>query len=236
MFASVGVIIGVKNDALLVPESALGREGDIEYVWVVMNGKSGRKRVLTGTKENGQVEIVAGLRPGEIVVTSGQLKLGEGTAVKISNMEGNDVEVLEDDEDAETTNATQKEGTPKKDEDAPSGAPTPSTGTGQEGKNSNAANATPSPEEQKPLPSPSQSGSPEKEEEAKVASLEKPSEEDKVSNASTKATEKPSGGASQGNAEPKKSFVAKVWGKVHKVWEKVHDFVIRKFREIKGTS
>jgi len=99
LFASIGVIIGVKNDALLLPESALGREGEIEYVWVVINGKSGRKRVLTGIKENGQVEITAGLRPGEIIVTSGQLKLGEGTAVKISNM-GQDVEVeVEDDQE-----------------------------------------------------------------------------------------------------------------------------------------
>lgn len=87
LFGSISVIIGVKNDALLVPESALGREGDIEYVWVVINGKAGRKRVLTGTKENGQAEITAGLRADEIVVISGQLKLGEGTAVKISNME-----------------------------------------------------------------------------------------------------------------------------------------------------
>lgn len=101
LFGSVGVIIGVKNDALLVPESALGREGDIEYIWVVTNGKTGRKRILTGTKENGQAEVTAGIRPGEIVVTSGQLKLGEGTAVKISNMGGEEVEVTDTDEESE---------------------------------------------------------------------------------------------------------------------------------------
>ncbi|MBX9805887.1 MAG: efflux RND transporter periplasmic adaptor subunit [Alphaproteobacteria bacterium] len=111
LFGSVGVIIGVKNDALLVPESALGREGDIEYVWVVTNGKTGRKRVLTGTKENGQAEITAGLRPDEIVVTSGQLKLGEGTAVKISNMGEGDVEVLDEGE-GEAKEASKSE-TPK---------------------------------------------------------------------------------------------------------------------------
>lgn len=98
LFATVGVIIGVKNDALLVPESALGREGDIEYVWVVVNGKAGRKRVLTGTKENGQVEITAGLRNDEIVVISGQLKLGEGTAVKITNMDDQEVELSDEEE------------------------------------------------------------------------------------------------------------------------------------------
>ncbi len=109
LFGSIGVIIGVKNDALLVPESALGREGDIEFVWVVVNGKTGRKRILTGTKENGQAEVTAGLRPGEIVVTSGQLKLGEGTAVRISNMGGDDVEVRDTDDDDSTEPKSQRE-------------------------------------------------------------------------------------------------------------------------------
>lgn len=121
LFGSVGVIIGVKNDALIVPESALGREGDIEYVWVAVNGKAGRKRVLTGTKENGQVEITAGLREGEIVVTSGQLKLGEGTAVKISNMGGGDVEVT--DEEIGATSA--KDSSPKNGSKTLAAQPTP---------------------------------------------------------------------------------------------------------------
>jgi membrane fusion protein (multidrug efflux system) len=121
LFAEIGVIIGVKNDALILPESALGREGDIEYVWVITNGKTGRKRVLTGTKENGQVEIIAGLRPGEIIVTSGQLKLGEGTAVTISNMGEGDIEVTDEDEDSEDSHESsapqkEKEGTTEKGE------------------------------------------------------------------------------------------------------------------------
>lgn len=117
LFGSVGVIIGVKNDALLVPESALGREGDIEYVWVVVNGKAGRKRVLTSTKENGQAEITAGLRAGEIVVTSGQLKLGEGMAVKISNMGDGDVELTDEDENETQLKSPTK---PNKQEPKPS--------------------------------------------------------------------------------------------------------------------
>jgi membrane fusion protein (multidrug efflux system) len=86
LFASVSVIIGEKGNTIMVPESAVAREGNVEYVWTVESGKAGRRPVLTGTRENGQIEIVAGLRPGEIVVTSGQIKLGEGTAVKITNM------------------------------------------------------------------------------------------------------------------------------------------------------
>jgi membrane fusion protein (multidrug efflux system) len=123
LFGHVSVIVGIKNDALLIPESALSREGDIEFVWVIVNGKAGRKRVLTGTKENGKVEITAGLRPGEIVVTSG-VHLGEGTSVKITNMDGNEVEVSdeEENEDEKDANAAEGESSPKKPETAqPSG-------------------------------------------------------------------------------------------------------------------
>lgn len=123
LFGRIGVIIGVKNDALLVPESALGREGDIEYVWVVANGKSGRKRVLTGTKENGQAEITAGLRAGEIVVTSGQLKLGEGTAVNISNMEKENLDVVDEGEEESKPHQEDRKETEKNTGNSPPESP-----------------------------------------------------------------------------------------------------------------
>jgi len=86
LFANVSLIIGEKSNTMTVDESALERMGEVEYVWIIERGRAERKRVLTGTRENGQVEIVAGLQPGQIVVTSGQLKLSDGAKVKISNM------------------------------------------------------------------------------------------------------------------------------------------------------
>jgi membrane fusion protein (multidrug efflux system) len=71
---------------MTVDESSVDRIGEIEYVWVVERGRAEKRRVLTGARENGQVEIVAGLQPGQIVVTSGQIKLSDGAKVKISNM------------------------------------------------------------------------------------------------------------------------------------------------------
>jgi membrane fusion protein (multidrug efflux system) len=93
LFGRINIIVGIKNDALMIPEMALCREGEIEYVWIVVNGKAGRKRVLTGIREKGQVEITAGLKPNEIVVIAGQHKLSEGRSVRISNIEGNEVEL-----------------------------------------------------------------------------------------------------------------------------------------------
>ena len=87
LFANVSLIVGEKGDALLVPESALEREGDIEYVWVVKRNKASRKRVLVGTKEKNKVEIITGINPGEIVVTAGQMRFaGDGHPVKLLNL------------------------------------------------------------------------------------------------------------------------------------------------------
>ena len=86
MFANVKLITGEKSDVVLVDEEALDREGAIEFVWIVDDkGRAYRKRVLTGAKDASGVEILAGLKAGEIVVSTGQLKLTDGSKVKILN-------------------------------------------------------------------------------------------------------------------------------------------------------
>ena len=86
MFCRVSLIVGEKPSALLIEESSLEREGEIEYVWVIEKGKAIKRRVLTGTHENGKAEITAGLSEGEMVVIAGQLKLYPGVRVKITNL------------------------------------------------------------------------------------------------------------------------------------------------------
>ena len=105
LFANVSLVIGEKTNALLIPESALAREGNIEFVFIVQGGKAGRRRVVTGTRENAQVEILQGLRPDELVVTAGQTKLGEGTTVEITNLAGPQAVDLDEDEVTETPEA-----------------------------------------------------------------------------------------------------------------------------------
>ncbi len=88
MFANVRLVTGEKSGVVLIDEDALLREGSIEYVWVIdEKGRAYRKRVLSGAKDINGVEIVAGLREGETVVTTGQLKLSEGLMTKILNKE-----------------------------------------------------------------------------------------------------------------------------------------------------
>lgn len=110
MFANISLIIGEKGNTIMVDEAAVDRDGEIEYVWVVEKGKAARRRVLTGVREKGSIEIVAGLRPGQLVVTAGQIKLADGVRVKIMNMWAGDVEKkqkeaseTDDQEDEETS-------------------------------------------------------------------------------------------------------------------------------------
>jgi membrane fusion protein (multidrug efflux system) len=87
LFANISLIIGEQGETIMIDESAVDREGEIEFVWVVEKGKAGRRRIMTGTRENGKIEVIGGLQPGQIVVTVGQIKLGDGVRVKITNME-----------------------------------------------------------------------------------------------------------------------------------------------------
>jgi membrane fusion protein, heavy metal efflux system len=74
MFASFSIITSGESDALAVPEEAVVREGDAARVWVVQadNGLALRQ-IRTGRINNGMVEVLEGLEPGEKVVTRGSL-------------------------------------------------------------------------------------------------------------------------------------------------------------------
>jgi membrane fusion protein (multidrug efflux system) len=92
LFANISLIIGEQGDIIQIDEAAVDREGEIEFVWVVEKGKAVRRRVLTGIRENGKMEIIAGVRAGQIVVIAGQLKLSDGVRVKLSNLEPEEAE------------------------------------------------------------------------------------------------------------------------------------------------
>jgi hypothetical protein len=88
MFANIRLVTGEKDDVILVDEDALDRIGSTEVVWVVdKKGMAHLKQVITGARDINGVEILAGLKDGDWVVTSGQLKLTEGVVVNILNKE-----------------------------------------------------------------------------------------------------------------------------------------------------
>ena len=82
-FANVELTLGETEDALLVPAEALIPDFKTAFVFVVRDGKAERREVVTGVRTDSRVQIVAGLEPGEMVVTSGLPQLRHGSAVTV---------------------------------------------------------------------------------------------------------------------------------------------------------
>jgi membrane fusion protein (multidrug efflux system) len=57
--------------------------GGRTLVYKVVNGRSVQQDVVLGQRMPGLVEIREGLKPDDMVVTSGQQRLREGVAVRI---------------------------------------------------------------------------------------------------------------------------------------------------------
>jgi membrane fusion protein (multidrug efflux system) len=81
MFVRVEVSLGVKANAILVPEQSIWPIGQDKTVYVVVDGKAQRRVVTLGERQPGKVEVLSGLEVGDVVVTAGQLKLYEGATV-----------------------------------------------------------------------------------------------------------------------------------------------------------
>jgi membrane fusion protein (multidrug efflux system) len=95
MFASVTITTGAKEKKLTLPQTAITYNPYGETVFLVIEGEpdadgktplvAQQKFVQTGTTRGDQVAILSGVEEGQTVVTSGQLKLKNGTPVIINN-------------------------------------------------------------------------------------------------------------------------------------------------------
>jgi membrane fusion protein, heavy metal efflux system len=74
MFASVSILFTDEVTSVAVPREALIYEGDTVRAWVASEGHRIELRTVTPGLVNGNlVQVLAGLRPGEQVVTSGNI-------------------------------------------------------------------------------------------------------------------------------------------------------------------
>jgi RND family efflux transporter MFP subunit len=81
-FARV-VFRGRPRRALLVPESAIHRHGQVSSVYVVQDGVARLRLIQAGSAATAGVEILAGLEAGESVVTSPVSRIADGTRVAV---------------------------------------------------------------------------------------------------------------------------------------------------------
>jgi membrane fusion protein (multidrug efflux system) len=83
LFARVDVTSGDSREVVVVPESALMPRGSENAVFRVRDGKALETAVKLGDRRAGFVEIVDGVGRDDMVVTAGQARLQDGTAVHV---------------------------------------------------------------------------------------------------------------------------------------------------------
>lgn len=84
-FARVLVLAGKIEDAVLIPESAIERDGDEEYVMLIVDNVGVKSTVSTGMRDGSDVEVTHGVKAGDIVISAGQFKVRDGDEVTIVN-------------------------------------------------------------------------------------------------------------------------------------------------------
>ena len=89
MFAEVGVLLPRRDEVVTLPRAAITYTpyGDSVFLAVEKDGQllTERRQVTTGVVQEGRVEILTGVQPGDQVVLAGQVKLRSGQAVQIDN-------------------------------------------------------------------------------------------------------------------------------------------------------
>lgn len=94
MFTTVLIDVGAPQNRLTLPQTAIAYNSYGDTVYVVDQGKdeTGREAltarqvfVTLGATRGDQVQVLSGLQPGEEVVIAGQLKLHNGSPLRINN-------------------------------------------------------------------------------------------------------------------------------------------------------
>ena len=83
-FVSVDFIQTSSSTGIQIPRSALAAVGGGTSVYVVAGGKAILKTISLGRDLGNTVEVLSGLQQGDIVITSGQINLTNGSAVSIA--------------------------------------------------------------------------------------------------------------------------------------------------------
>jgi HlyD family secretion protein len=79
MTVSVDIEVARRSAVATLPSDAIH---DGEWVLVARGGRAVRQRVTLGARGEGRVEIVAGLREGELVVPGTEVSIHEGALLR----------------------------------------------------------------------------------------------------------------------------------------------------------
>jgi hypothetical protein len=77
------VVLGVRKDALVVPEQAVVLRPGGSVVYVAEGDTVRQRTVQLGVRRGGETEIVSGVRAGDTVVVDGATQLTDGAKIKV---------------------------------------------------------------------------------------------------------------------------------------------------------
>ena len=80
-----GAQAAASRPSVRIPAAAVLRDGDTSFVWRVQGGELERVAVRTGGERDGQIEVLSGINPGDVVVAAPVEGLSEGAKVKSKN-------------------------------------------------------------------------------------------------------------------------------------------------------
>jgi RND family efflux transporter MFP subunit len=83
MTATANIIYNTRKGALLVRKSSVFQEERKDYVWKVDGGKLRKQPVRTGDSDLTFIEVVGGLKPGDLVVVSPEEKYRDGMEARL---------------------------------------------------------------------------------------------------------------------------------------------------------
>lgn len=83
MFSKVSIVYDTHQQAILVPKNSILSEDAEMSVYVVVEGIAHKRLVTIGFSNSQSVEIIAGVKANEMVITTGQRNLRDEAAVEI---------------------------------------------------------------------------------------------------------------------------------------------------------
>jgi membrane fusion protein, multidrug efflux system len=89
-FIQVEMLVEQTEKALLVPAESVIPELGTQVVFVVRNGQAARQEIEVGARTENMVQVLRGLSPGDVVLTTGLMEVRDGIAVEVRNINPED--------------------------------------------------------------------------------------------------------------------------------------------------
>jgi RND family efflux transporter MFP subunit len=70
LFAEAEIVVNADAQTLVVPATAVSQFAGVQKVWVVSQGEAKQQTVRAGRRDEHRVELVAGIRDGDLIVTN----------------------------------------------------------------------------------------------------------------------------------------------------------------------